>query len=315
MMRSKRLLVPILAAILATVLLGCSDDDDDGSGGDADADGDADTDADSDADGDADGDADCSSCTAPVCIESISGRVLVDDEAPFEGNVQICAVNCYVAPTDSSGEFLFEIPSGCMGFDFSSEEAIHVTLLDEEGYARYSAAYEPTQQEVSDGGGDDFDFDSGDQVYWALPDESASYTAAGGATVDELFGVSFEAAAGDLGDEDFEIRVLEVPLDQWTPPFASQGVELDALYYLAPYFQPSAAGLALEIDAASAGWSGSDAGTVYMLGDYVGNEYLHCGGEEVAIGKMGGGGSAVHEQGKIVADSIPRLGWIGLARD
>ncbi|MFO8071933.1 MAG: hypothetical protein R6V85_08660 [Polyangia bacterium] len=312
-MKSERLLMPILAAMLAAGLCGCSDDDDAGSGGDADSD--ADADADTDADTDADGDADCSSCTAPVCIESISGRVLFDDETPFEGNVQICAVNCYVESTDQGGEFLFEIPGGCMGFDFSSEEAIHVTLLDEEGHARYSAAYEPTQQEVSDGGQNDFDFDSGDQIYWALPDESASYTAAGGATVDGLFGVSFEAAAGDLGDEDFEIRVLEAPLDQWAPPFAPPGVDLDALYYLAPYFQPSAAGLELEIDAAAAGWSGTDAGTVYMLGDYVEGEYLHCGGEEVAVGKMVGCGSAAHDQGKIVTDPISRLGWIGLARD
>jgi hypothetical protein len=291
---------------------GCGDDDD----GAADADTDADTDADSDADTDSDTDA-CQGCAGPVCLATVSGRVLFEDDTPYaELAVQFCVGNCYTTTTNADGYFAWDLPAGCTAFDFAEDEGIHLTLFDVAGepgdWARYSVSYEPAQDEISA----DFDLDVGTQYYFAVPTASAAYTAAGGATVDDLSGVSFDVPAGDLGADDLEIRVLEFPLETWIPSFVPADLTLDALYFLGPYFVESADGLALHIDPQAAGWSGTDAGGVYMLGDFVFGDYLSCDGvTNVTIGHFEQCVGATFSQGAIVTDPIPRLGWVGLVKN
>ena len=307
-----------LALAVALGPAACSDDDaDDDGAADADADADTDADADGDSDADTDGDADvCAGCEGPVCLNSVSGRVLFEDDTPYaEQVVQICVVNCYTATTDAEGRFAFEMPTGCTAFDWSEDEGIHITLFDvagEEGdWTRYAASYEPEQGEISA----QFDLDTGDHVYLSVPAAAATYTASGGATVDDADGLSFTVPAGDLGDEDLDIRVREVDPASWTPPFVPGDLALDALYFVGPYFASSEAGLQLEIDATAAGWSGADAGQVYLLGDFVYGEYLQCGDGDVPIGHFTSCGAAAHDQGAVLTDPVPRLGWFGIAKD
>jgi hypothetical protein len=306
------LLVSVLAIGLAP--LGCGDDDDDGTGTDGDTDADTDGDGDTDSDGDADA---CQSCEGPVCLATVSGRVLFEDESPYaELAVQFCVGNCYTAFTDAEGYFTWDLPAGCTAFDFAEDEGIHLTLfdvLDEPGdWARYSVSYEPTQEEISA----DFDLDVGTHYYHAVPQASVTYTAGAGASVSNLSGVSFEVPAGDLGAENLELRVLAFPFGEWVPPFVPADLALDALFFLGPYFVESADGIALRIDPEQAGWTGSDAGGVYMLGDFALGGYLSCDGEtDVVIGHFEQCVGATFDQGQIVTDPIPRLGWVGLVKN
>ncbi|HUT76847.1 MAG TPA: hypothetical protein VM285_04130 [Polyangia bacterium] len=309
-------LLTVCGAVLALGLApaGCADDDDDGTGTDADTD--ADSDADTDADSDSDSDA-CQGCAGPVCVATVSGRVLFEDDTPYaELALQFCVGNCYTTTTNADGYFAWDLPAGCTAFDFAEDEGIHMTLFDvadEAGdWARYSMSYEPTQEEISA----DFDLDVGTHYYFAVPENSAAYTEADGATVTDLSGVSFDVPAGDLGAEDLEIRVLEFPLETWVPPFVPADPALDALYFLGPYFVESTDGIELHIDPQAAGWSGTDTGGVYMLGDFAMGGYLSCDGEnDVTIGHFEQCVGATFQGGEIVTEPIPRLGWVGLVKN
>ena len=66
----------------------------------------------------------------------------------------------------------------------------------------------------------------------------------------------------------------------------------------------------------TAGWSGTDSGGVYMLGDFALGGYLSCDGEtDVVIGHFEQCVGATFTGGSIVTDPILRLGWVGLVKN
>jgi hypothetical protein len=320
---SRMTLLIALGALLVTALpLGCGDDDS-GSDSDTDTDTDADSDTDTDSDTDSDGDCgeaiDCSSCTDPVCVAAVSGRVEDQDGGALPGLLQICIPNCMTTPIDDNGDFCLEF-ANCLGFDFEAGGELHATAFENaDTHTRYTVAYEPTQEEVSDQGADDFVFDMGTLKQFALPSEAGEYTTSGGATISDLDGVSFELGAGDIAcpeaADTCAVHAFEFPLDEWTPPFVHDGLALDVLYYLDPYLAEVSGGVELHIDPAAAGWTGSDTGTVWVLGDFNVGYFTNCGGDDLPLGHMEPCVSATHDGGEIVTEPVPFLGWIGLVKD
>jgi len=292
------------------------------SDGDSDTDSDGDTDTDSDADSDTDTDTDsdtdtytdevdCSECTDPECLGSVSGQILYWDDSPYVGNVQICGSNCVLVATQDDGTFFYVMLGGCFGFDPEGELVPDLSLLLQEGYAKYALSLTPPY----------FDIDSNNHVdvgaiyYVPLSGSSADYTESGGAAVD-LAGVSFTVPPGALGAEDLDIHVFEFPLADWTPPFVLDSMNIDALYYLSPHFQNIAEGqeIALTIDPAAAGWSDGDSGDLYRQGDFLMGDYLHCGDHDLHIGAFEPCGTASAAGGEITTSEIDRFTWFGLSK-
>jgi hypothetical protein len=172
---------------------------------------------------------------------------------------------------------------------------------------------------VSDLGADDLELDVGDFARLTLPTTGAEYTAAGGATVAALEGVSFDVAAGQLGENDCLIRVFDHPLGEDTPRFVPDGVTLDALYFLAPYFWgvPDEGFDPLEISiAAPAGWEDGESGSFYLLGDFASSNFITCPGSEenLQLGDFAECGTVTAADGALVLPGISVLGWVGLAK-
>jgi hypothetical protein len=319
-------LIAIASLLMAAAPLGCGDDDGGGSSSDTDTDTDtdADTDTDSDTDSDSDGDCgasiDCSACTGPVCIGAVTGHVEDQDGTPLPGQIQVCIPMCMNSPIDDDGDFCLEFAQ-CVGFDFEDGGELHATVFEnEETHTRYTVAYEPTQEEVSDQGADDFVFDFGTLKQFELPIEAGEYTTSGGASITDLDGVSFELDPGDItcpGDDPdtCAVHAYEFPLDEWTPPFVHDGLALDVLYYLDPYLVEVDGGVVLHIDPTAAGWTGSDTGTVWVLGDFANLYFTNCGDEDLPLGHMEPCVSASYSGSEIVTDPMPFLGWIALVKD
>ncbi len=310
-------------------------------------------DLDTDTDTDTDTGANCSDADPDTTfIKTITGQVLFGDGSPMEGKIQLCVPNCINADTDSNGDFTLPFNSCKLyGFAAGTDAPLHVTLVAPGGtHAVYSSAYAPTQDEVSDLGEDDLDFNLGTLTLYELPTSGVSYDATNGASVD-MDGMSFElspealiAHAWDSETSEFSdnpveeatIKVLKTPAN-WDAPFDEMG--MDALYFIGPYWAKLAgSGTALTIEPPD-GWSDGDTGTIYILGEALmglgeSMEYiaeasecpepqptcLECVNESdplaehVEIGKMAGCGSAVFEGGKIVTSPIPRFGWIGIKK-
>jgi hypothetical protein len=312
-------LTTILGLLLALGMPACSDDDDSADGGtdgDADTDTDADTDADGDTDADSDSDCpDCPDCTSPVCIKSVSGSNVDADGNKISEMVQICSPMCQTVGLEDDGSFKL-VWEECRGFDFESDDPIHfVQFQDGEGtLTRYAVEYQPTQDDVDEC----FDLDIGEHVQFALPTSGESYTSGGGATVTDLngTGISFGVGGGDLGEEDLTLLAWEADLGTWDPPFA-HGADIDALYFLAPYFTEVTGGLELTIDPTAAGWTEGDTGTVWMLGDFYAGLWLDCGGGDEHQGAWVECGTAEWASGDsdITTDALPLLGWVGLLKD
>lgn len=255
----------------------------------------------------------CAQCTGPVCLTTISGRVVYEDGSAYQGPAAICVGACRNTQTDAQGYFHYQF-NECTDYD-PGGEAIVLTLLDsgDAQWTQYAVAYRPSQQDVSDQGSDDFDLDLGTHKYYALSASATAYTAAAGASVDQD-DLSFDAPAADLGASDLEIKIRRIDLAQEIPPFVPAGLQLDALYYLSPYFTSSSAGLELHFDAASLGWSAGDTGTLYMLGGFANFHFLECNGSDVGDGDFANCGSASVVNGEIVSSRLPQLGWVGLAK-
>ena len=257
---------------------------------------------------------DCSACNGPVCLTTISGHIAYEDGSPYQGPAAICIGACRNTSTNAQGDFHYAL-SECMAYD-PGGEAIVLTLLDtgDAQWSQYSAAYRPTQQDVSDQGAGDFDLDLGTHTYYAVSGPGFAYSAASGASVSQD-GLSFEVPAADLGANDLSIRLRRIDLSQSVPPFVPADMQLDALYYLSPYFSSSAAGLQLRFDAASLGWSAGDTGAVYMLGGFSNFHFLNCHGEDAGDGDFVDCGSASVQDGQIVSSGLPLLGWVGLVKN
>lgn len=297
----------------------------DAGGGSATDAGTGDTDTNSDTEQDTELDLDCSECTSPVCISTVSGLVLYADGSPVQelAEVKVCIPNCCIATTDSEGEFEFVMPGGCRGYDFDTDEALHLTVpaYSTDLYVQYIVAYTPTQAQVSDLSTDDFDLDVGTQYLHDLPTLTSTYTPASGASVD-IDGAQIEVNPGELGDLDLEIGALRFPIEDWVPPFIDnplleQTVEsVDALYFFTPYWTEAVAGAGLvyRIDPPD-GWTEADTGKVYVLGDFI-LDYLYFPDETIAPrGEFVEWGDTTYQDGKLVTPPIPRLGWVGLKKD
>jgi hypothetical protein len=306
---------------IATLLyLGCGETDgqgqDPGDGG-GDADTDTDTDTDADTDGQCASTADCSICTDPACISAIGGHVEDQDGNPMPGLIQICIPVCLTTPIDENGDFCLAFDT-CTGFDFDDGGKLYTTIFqNSDTHTRYSVGLKPTQDDISDQGADDFVLDLGTLKQFELPAEGTEYTSSSGAVVDGLDGVSFDLDPGSLSCPDdadsCELKAMEFPLAEWTPPFVHD-LPIDALYYLHPYLHTVDGGVSLAIDPTAAGWSASDTGTVWVLGDYT-NYFVDCGGEDLPIGWLASCGAAGVQDGDIVTDPLPFLGFIGLVKD
>jgi hypothetical protein len=298
------------------------------SGGDTDSDSDTDVDSDSDTDTDTDSDSDsdvddcgangnCSACGDPACICAIAGHVEDQDGTPLPDTIQICVPMCMTAEIDANGDFCHEFDP-CMGFDFEEGSELHITVFQHESdHTRYSVAYEPTQAEIADNGDDDCTFDVGVLKQYELPATGAQYTHTTGVTVADQDGVSFDLGPDALDcqacEEGCTVKVMEFPIDEWMPPFIPEGLEVDALYYLHPYLC-YAEGLELHIDPAAAGWSGTDTGTVHMLGDYSYHDF-NCGGDDLPVGVVESCAGAAMQGDEIVTEALPVLGWVALVKD
>ncbi len=301
----------IIAMVFVVSVLGASACSNNNNSSDAGTDADTDTDSDSDTDTDTEVVVDCSECTAPICMGSISGKVLFSDETPFVGTLQICITNCVPVATDDAGDFFYILPAGCGGFDWATDEPPHLTLFSTEGtHTQYAIGVKPETQAEIDA---DFNFDTGTHYYYPLPGTGDDYTEAGGADVTDLDGVSFEVPDGALGADDQLIQVMEFPLASWTPPFLGDVIP-DVLYFIAPYFNELTSDVVLHIDPTSADWVNGDTGTLYMLGDY-GPGYLDCGNGDEHIGDFVECGTADWAAGEIVTSGINRFGWVGLLKD
>jgi hypothetical protein len=246
--------------------------------------------------------------------------------------VQICFPNCYLAEIDDQGYFLLShavsdsVPD-CIELDFSVDEPIHtIFLTPEDTFVRYSLASTPEQHQI----GSDHLLDLGTHSFAALPDDSASYTATDGATVDQN-GVQFELAPGDLLDamnnplEEAQIKILPLSEDNAVTPFidnpyfVNDTQRVDLLYYVAPYLTVSASGgVVMSITPPSGQWSDGDTVTLYVLGEYIGGfdpVYISCHGQDVHVGELRECGSATVTGGKIVTDPITVFSWIGLKKN
>ena len=74
-------------------------------------------------------------------------------------------------------------------------------------------------------------------------------------------------------------------------------------------------GVELHIDPTAAGWTGSDTGTVYALGEFLNGYFANCGGEDLHLGMLESCAPAVHDAGEIVTDPLLFLGWFALVKD
>jgi hypothetical protein len=303
----RHLLLMLLTAVM--VVGGCSKGSSKSDGG-TDG-GDADTDTDTDSDTDTEVVVDCSECTAPICMGSISGKVLFSDETPFAGIVQICTTICVGVPTDDVGDFFNILGTGCNDYDWATDDPPYLTLHSADGtHTQYSIELKPETQAEIDA---DFNFDTGTHYYYPLPGTGDDYTEALGATVTDLDGVSFDVPAGALGTDDALIQVMEFPLASWTPPFLGD-VTPDVLYFMAPYFFELTTDVVLHIDPTSAGWIDGGLGTLYVLADHNPG-YLDCGSGDEHIGEFVECGTADWTGGEIVTSGINRFGWVGLVKD
>jgi hypothetical protein len=322
----RALVLLILGGFVTAQMVACSKGAGNGSGGDTDTDSDSDTDSDTDTDTDAPCGslADCSACTTPTCIAGIGGHIEDDAGDPLPGQVQICIPQCINVPIDDNGDFCLNSTT-CMEFDFEGDpdppisDEIHITIHEnEETHTRYSVGYHPTQAEVSDQGADDFEYDVGTLVQFELPAGGVEYTVSGGATVADLEGLTFDLDPGAITCPDdassCTIKALDFPLGEWTPPFVTDDLAVDALYYIAPYLHLVEGGVPIHIDPATAGWIDGDSGTVYVLGDFT-THFVDCGAEDLPLGFIVPCGTASFTGGEIVTDPLPFLGFFGLVKD
>jgi hypothetical protein len=333
-----------LAICLAAAAPACGDDDGGSSDADTDADTDTDTDADTDTDTDTDTDGDldtdCSAClasgTAEACFNRIVGTVVSEDgSAP--ATVQICAPNCTAATMMDGGGFYKDF-SACVAYPFpASEDAIHVTLAEnadtkDDTQTRYTLGFRPTQADVSDQGADDLELDVGELARLLLPTDGVAYTPADGATVADLNGISMDIAAGQMGNSDTDactIRVFSQPLGEDAPRFVPDGLTLDALFFISPYFYgltpdlddddvPDFEPIDVRISADAVGWAAGDSGTLYVLGDFLNTNWGTCPGstDKIPLGELGECGTVTADtDGEIVIPDVAVLGWLGLAKD
>lgn len=318
---TKLVIVAFGACSIGALAAACGDDD--GGSADTDADTDTDTDTDSDTDTDTDGDADCTACladdTKTACFNRVVGHV-TSENAAAALTAQICAPACIPMTVETDGTISKDFTT-CMSFPLSNEDDIHVTIgenpdANADTQTRYSLAFAPTQEEISA----EFEYDLGEFARFTLPTDGTAYTAAGGATVTDLEGVSFDVAAGGLGDTDCEIRVFSHPLDGDTPRFVPADVTLDALFFFSPYFwgvPDEAEGLSLGIDAASVGWTDGDTGSYYLLGDFASSNFVACpdASEDLQLGHFEACGTVTAAAGVIPIPDFAVLGWLGLAKD
>lgn len=337
--KTMRLLTELSGLMLlgAVLLVGCGEGE---GGGDADG-GDTSGTEESDSEGQ---ETDTGNGAAGTRISSIVGKIQTAAGAGWEGKLTICIPACIPLKTDKDGAFSLPVGTPYKIFDFDGVMApFHLTILDSSGsYAAYGTTYSPNQEQVSDQGADDFEYDLGTLVLYELPEEKIPYTAADGASVD-LSGVSFELPPESLIGREFdmeakefidipaeaaEIKVFKAPLDTWQPPFDDVG--LDALYYIAPRWAKLAgAGVTLSIEP-PAGWSEGDKGTLYILADDVPGlsemaEYIATQKDGVCMtstdilekepgGELANCGTVEMVGGRLITAPIPRLSWIGISK-
>jgi hypothetical protein len=254
---------------------------------------------------------DCSGCTDPECLGSVSGRVLYWDGTPFTGDVMVCGASCVSVPCNEDGGFFHVMTGGCFGFDPEGDQTPDLSLGFVEGHTKYAAALMPPYYEIDA----EHHIDTGTHYHFPLSGPKATYTEEDGAEV-HLAGVSFRVPAGALGTSDLELHVFDVPLDEWTPPFVLESMNIDAVYYLSPHFASVTEGqeFALTIDPTAAGWSDGDSGALYRQGDYMMAAFLECDGHDVHVGDFVPCGTAETTGGAITTSPIDRLTWIGLSR-
>ena len=292
-----------------------------------------------------------------ACLASITGQVLKNGTEVIAAQMVVCIGElCFNPPasTDADGYFLWEYPRSdeepCVSHDFR-EEWLHIQIFPAEleirlDYATYSFVRHPTQAEISNEGETDYNLDLGMLPLYELPEESATYDPATGASVD-LFGLSFELPQNGLikrpraTDEDQpiehqqEIRVFKAPLDVWNPPFVE--TKPDALYYIAPRWAKIAdPGAQLTIEP-PAGWVDGDTGILHLLGAWTSaykvdegpmkSEYVYrdengrcintdddSSVEQVHDGFFTECGTAEMRDGRVVTSSIPRFSWVAISK-
>lgn len=278
----------------------------------------------------------------PTSISSLKGTAMLSNGEPLVGTVPVCIPVCVPATSDEQGvfEIVFE---QCKSYDFAGgEEPLHMQLaLPEGNYATYSVAFSPTQEEVSDQGPTDFEFDLGEHILYAVKHTGVSYSRSAGASVSHE-GLSFTLAPGALVEAAWDsetkrvvdtpvdsktIRVMKAPLDEWTPGF--DHVELDALYFVGPFWAKLFEGVSFEV-AADPSWSNGDTVEVYFLGEYSSSwggeaDYVYFDEDgactatptehgHIGIGELGLCGTAVVKDEAISTPPLPRLGWIGFKK-
>ena len=284
-----------------------------------------------------------------VCLDSISGRVVIRGADPLPVSVIVCIGTCFApVSTETDGSFTWRHPIGgdfdCIPYDFEATP-LHMDFRvtkAKEAFAEYAFLTVPKQSDISDTGEGDYDLNLGDIPLYALPAETATFIPGEGAEV-SLFGLSFTLGPEDLvkfdGDEEMPpehvqlIRVFKAPLDEWNPPFVE--ASLSALYFIGPRWARLAGdGVQLTIEAPEDLADGDEV-TMYLLGSfgtdwgdeaisdrpdfmYLDNEG-HCthdtgapGLEWAADGVFQACGRAVVENGRITTPNVPRLTWVGI---
>jgi hypothetical protein len=274
------------------------------------------------------------------CIFVVKGRIVFDDGTPMKGSVPICTPQCTVVNSDQYGNFFLELGPICKTFDFRVDEGIHVTVMYGGGaHAMYSGSFEPTAEELGEGG----ILDVGTLTLYALPEPVANYSAEAGVSVDSE-GLRFTLPPGALVELEYDVggdpilvpvaeapmRVFAAPLADWTPPFGKD-VEPELLYFVGPYWALLVEPVSIRMDV-SGRWPDGTSVDVYMLGEYLSewggaSDYIYHGqdgacmasgslSDYITVGEFASCGQATVESGVLETPPMPRLGWYGLkARD
>ena len=66
------------------------------------------------------------------------------------------------------------------------------------------------------------------------------------------------------------------------------------------------------MDAAELGFAAGQQGTLFRLGDFLG-EYIECDGHDVHTGHLAQCGTATESGGVVTTTEVDRLHWIGIS--
>ena len=312
----------ILAAIFGGAIFvgACSGDD-----------GDDVTGSESDSDSDTWNCSDCEADGHDICIGRVTGRVLDESGDPRPGSVQICPFaadypadafySCNNVSADADGIFSYVLAVGgeCRGYS-EALEAMFDARIDTTDFVKYPSLYDPSAADL-DGS---YSFDLGNLVMYAEPTEGVAYDNDSAIPTVLTFDDGTATVKPGLADDrEFKdgsllaVRKFAVDGSEFLP-FLPDDVDLDALYYMTPYFARNfIPAIAVSLDASELGWGSSQTGKLYQLGD-LGSTSLVCADidpmETIDEGKFVHCGNLVEAGGR-VDFTINTPSWFGVAKD